>query len=64
VSLEAACGSVSFPRLRGKAGMGGSQQDLEQPAPSHQQMLRVETQMIFHEAGDKEVAMVITWLNA
>jgi len=25
VSDEAACGSVSFPRLRGKAGMGDSQ---------------------------------------
>jgi len=24
VSEEAACGSVSFPRLRGKAGMGDS----------------------------------------
>ncbi len=25
VSLEAACGSVSFSRLRGKAGMGDSE---------------------------------------
>ncbi len=25
VSYEAACGSVSFPRKRGKAGMGDSQ---------------------------------------
>ncbi len=33
------------------------------PAQLHQQMLRVEAQMVFHEAGDKEVAVVITRLN-
>jgi hypothetical protein len=60
VSLETACGNVSFPRSRGKAGMGGSQ---HKPAQLHQQMLRVEAQMVFHEAGDKEVAVVITRLN-
>ena|GEM_PF-2257122 len=68
VNSVTACGSVFLPHAWGRTEVGDSEYltlsaSIQKYVYLHEQMLRMEAQMILNKTGDKEVAVIVTRLD-